>query len=171
MWTSVPHAPARRTRIRTSSSRIAGCGTSFSANPGPAVSFTSALTRVHSPMHGSDPTTPFGAAGKLAFRLPGGKGAAWDDGTVDGGGAGRKPTPARHSDARSARTSYASSRTGLARGPRRARRLPPVHLQRHTGDEAGTLGRQKCDHGGELARVADAPGGNRPRSLRHELPD
>src|SRR5690348_3648198 len=45
MCTSVPHTPARRTLISTSSSRIVGRGTSRSTNPGPAVSFTSALTR------------------------------------------------------------------------------------------------------------------------------
>src|SRR5678815_2285105 len=48
MCTSVPHTPARRTRMSTSLSRIAGCGTSRSANPGPAVVFTNALTIVHS---------------------------------------------------------------------------------------------------------------------------
>src|SRR3982751_552236 len=45
MWTSVPQTPARRTRISTSFSRIVGSATSFSANPGPADSFTSAFTR------------------------------------------------------------------------------------------------------------------------------
>src|ERR671920_2187167 len=45
MWTSVPQMPARRTRIRTSSSRIVGSGTLLSVKPGPAVSLTSALTR------------------------------------------------------------------------------------------------------------------------------
>src|SRR5215208_3782279 len=44
MCTSVPHTPARRTRIRTSSSRMRGFGTSLSTNPGPADSFTSAFT-------------------------------------------------------------------------------------------------------------------------------
>src|SRR3982750_2422698 len=44
MWTSVPHTPARRTRIKTSFSRIFGSGTFFNAKPGPADSFTSAFT-------------------------------------------------------------------------------------------------------------------------------
>src|SRR4029453_1720707 len=43
MCTSVPHTPARRTRISTSSSRIVGTGTFLSTKPGPAVSFTSAF--------------------------------------------------------------------------------------------------------------------------------
>src|SRR3712207_2916070 len=45
MCTSVPQMPARRTRIRTSSSRIVGSATSFSLNPGAADSFTRAFTR------------------------------------------------------------------------------------------------------------------------------
>lgn len=44
MCTSVPHTPARLTRISTSLSRILGCGTSRSSNPGPAAPFTNALT-------------------------------------------------------------------------------------------------------------------------------
>src|SRR5687768_7959179 len=45
MCTSVPQMPARRTRIRTSSSRIVGSVTSFSFRPGAADSFTRAFTR------------------------------------------------------------------------------------------------------------------------------
>src|SRR5689334_19838456 len=45
MCTSVPHTPARRTRISTSSSRIFGSGTSFKTKPGCAAAFTSAFTR------------------------------------------------------------------------------------------------------------------------------
>src|SRR6478672_2693342 len=48
MWTSVPHTPARRTRIRTSSSRMRGSATSFSLKPGDADSFTSAFTCTNS---------------------------------------------------------------------------------------------------------------------------
>src|SRR5689334_10578966 len=48
MWTSVPHTPARRTRISTSSSRIRGSATSFSLKPGDADSFTSAFTCTNS---------------------------------------------------------------------------------------------------------------------------
>src|SRR5450830_875627 len=45
MWTSVPQTPARDTRIKTSSSRIVGTGTSFITNPTAGDSFTSAFTR------------------------------------------------------------------------------------------------------------------------------
>src|SRR3954470_5421046 len=44
MCTSVPHTPARPTLMSTSSSLIFGSGTSFSLNPGAAVSFTNAFT-------------------------------------------------------------------------------------------------------------------------------
>src|SRR6266550_4563899 len=44
MCTSVPQTPARRTRMRTSSSRILGSATSLSLKPGDADSFTSAFT-------------------------------------------------------------------------------------------------------------------------------
>ena len=43
-----PHTPARRTRMRTSLSRIVGSGTFFNTNPGPAVAFTSAFTCANS---------------------------------------------------------------------------------------------------------------------------
>ena len=45
MCTSVPHTPARRTWISTRRRGSSGCGTSRSTKPGPAVAFTSALTR------------------------------------------------------------------------------------------------------------------------------
>src|SRR2546423_2826236 len=48
MWTSVPQTPARRTRMRTSSSRILGSATSFSLKPGAADSLTSAFTSHYS---------------------------------------------------------------------------------------------------------------------------
>src|SRR3977135_1602274 len=48
MCTSVPPTPARRTRMRTSSSRIRGSATSLSLKPGDADSFTSAFTSCHS---------------------------------------------------------------------------------------------------------------------------
>src|SRR6266513_1009166 len=48
MCTSVPQTPARRTRMRTSSSRILGSATSLSLKPGDADSFTSAFTSSHS---------------------------------------------------------------------------------------------------------------------------
>src|SRR5687767_13365607 len=48
MCTSVPHTPARRTRMRTSSSRIRGSATSLNLKPGDADSFTSAFTSGHS---------------------------------------------------------------------------------------------------------------------------
>src|ERR1700680_227629 len=48
MCTSVPQTPARRTRIRTSSSRILGSSTSFNLKPGAADSFTSAFTSCYS---------------------------------------------------------------------------------------------------------------------------
>src|ERR1700720_1187528 len=48
MWTSVPQTPARRTRMRTSSSRILGSATSLSLKPGDADSFTSAFTSENS---------------------------------------------------------------------------------------------------------------------------
>src|SRR5262245_6558683 len=43
MCTSVPHTPARRTRINTSSSRMVGSGTSHSRKPGPADCLTRAF--------------------------------------------------------------------------------------------------------------------------------
>src|SRR5215211_5253105 len=46
MCTSVPQTPARRTRIRTSSSRMVGSGTFLRTKPGAAAAFTSAFTRV-----------------------------------------------------------------------------------------------------------------------------
>ena len=49
MWTSVPHTPARRTRMRTSSARMVGFGTSMSSMPGPAVRFTRARTERPAP--------------------------------------------------------------------------------------------------------------------------
>src|ERR1700675_784442 len=48
MCTSVPQTPARRTRMRTSSSRILGSSTSFSLKPGAADSFTSAFKSCYS---------------------------------------------------------------------------------------------------------------------------
>src|ERR1043165_9448026 len=45
MCTSVQQTPARRTRIRTSSSRMVGSGTFLSTKPGAAEAFTSAFTR------------------------------------------------------------------------------------------------------------------------------
>src|SRR6476661_8690724 len=42
---SVPHRPARSTRILTSVGPVSGSGTSSSSSPGPAVVFTSARTR------------------------------------------------------------------------------------------------------------------------------
>src|SRR2546423_7491034 len=52
MCTSVPHTPARRTRISTSSSRIRGSATSFSLKPGAADSLTSAFTSTSSDWNG-----------------------------------------------------------------------------------------------------------------------
>src|SRR5438046_2436714 len=46
MCTSVPQTPARRTLIKTSSSRMRGSGTSLRTKPGPADAFTNAFTRV-----------------------------------------------------------------------------------------------------------------------------
>src|SRR5262249_55336515 len=56
MCTSVPQTPARRTRMRTSSSRGSGAGTSASTMPGPGDFLSSAFTcacvrRAFAPQH------------------------------------------------------------------------------------------------------------------------
>ena len=64
-WRSVPHSPARNTRIFTSQSPQAGSGTSISSRPGPAWIFTSARTSVPSADGPPHDTTP-GAQGSGA---------------------------------------------------------------------------------------------------------
>src|SRR5215469_15959051 len=68
MWRSVPQTPARRTRIKTSSSRIVGSGTSVRTMPGSAARLTSARTRsvpLSGGLSGRQHRAPDAGAGKM----------------------------------------------------------------------------------------------------------